>query len=991
MEEAFIIAIRKHRVLGYILSPYMTDFDPEKKRWIVKNMITSEDINAYNLTPEQEKLVAITSKYSDSEIFRIFGKRRKSKVSSVQEFYNKLDADTIKTNIRPYVENRMFKCLDVLKNTDIPVFFRESVEKNLYESDAITVNQEYAETVFNFIREEAELKYYLSVRHNGEEKNLTHKFASILTHDPCSLLLDDEIFIFKDIDGKKLIPFFKKEYVSVPKNLEKKYFETFIKNAIKQYRVNAYGFEIKHIDCRQKAILRLEKYIGDYFVLILVFQYGKYPIYPEHTSDSFVELKTDNENYYFEKILRDKVWERDIIQKLEDIGLQRSQNSVFFPGNIPKEDYALISWLNVNSAKIRDTGISFEQNHNFSAFYLEDYRLKMGVTKKIDWFDLHAVVVFDKYEIPFGKFKHHILENRREYMLPDGRIVLLPEEWFHKYYHLFSYGKTEGEHIYIQQHHFALLDIAEIDTNNFDDKSRIDISRFKELYEQTISGDISLPAGLNVKLRSYQKDGLAWMYFLYRNQFGGCLADDMGLGKTVQTLSLILKAKEEGKKQKTAEKVADDGQLSLFEQSDGEEEVNSESEDSECATSLIVMPTSLLHNWENEINKFAPALTVLKYIGQRKGLINTLPQYDIVLTSYGIVRNDAHLLKEYRFSFLILDESQYIKNPSSKIYQAVTEFNAQQKLVLTGTPIENSLSDLWAQLNFLNEGLLGSYNSFKEKFVTPIEKFKDTQQEAQLQKLIQPFLLRRKKSEVAKELPPVTEQIYYCEQTPEQKDIYEKYKFSIRNTILESIEDPTTDSSYKFQVLEGLLKLRQLANHPVLIDPEFTGDSGKFNEICRSIENIVAENHKLIIYSSFVKHLNIVEDFLNNQHISYSKLTGETANREYAVDRFQKSTDVNVFLISLKAGGVGLNLTAAEYVFMLDPWWNPAAENQAINRVHRIGQDKNIFVYRFITRQSIEEKILKLQNKKSELANTFVNSSNPFKELSYEQIKELLK
>jgi SNF2 family DNA or RNA helicase len=289
-------------------------------------------------------------------------------------------------------------------------------------------------------------------------------------------------------------------------------------------------------------------------------------------------------------------------------------------------------------------------------------------------------------------------------------------------------------------------------------------------------------------------------------------------------------------------------------------------------------------------------------------------------------------------------------------------------------------------MNFLTRGLLGNYNFFIREFVTPIEKQNDEQKSIKLQSLIHPFILRRKKEQVATDLPALTEQIRYCEMAEEQQRIYDMEKWAIRNSILENMEKRGVEKT-GVMVLQALTRLRQLANHPKLI--EVNEESGKFEEVTRMLMNVVAEGHKVLIFSSFVQHLELYKSYLHENKLKYSILTGQTQNRQQVIEEFQNDANNQVFLISLKAGGVGLNLTAADYVFLLDPWWNPAAENQAINRAHRIGQDKKVFVYRFISSASIEEKIVRLQEKKSELADLFINSNNPFKALSPEKIKEL--
>jgi len=399
-----------------------------------------------------------------------------------------------------------------------------------------------------------------------------------------------------------------------------------------------------------------------------------------------------------------------------------------------------------------------------------------------------------------------------------------------------------------------------------------------------------------------------------------------------------------------------------------------------------------VHNWANEIAKFAPQLKIYLYTGNNrtksKEIGKILKHYHIVLTSYGIARNDIEYLKNYNFQYLILDESQNIKNPGSKIYQAVSELKANHKLVLTGTPIENALVDLWAQMNFVNNGLLGNLNFFKNHFAGPIEKKQDENKEQKLRQLINPFILRRTKEMVAKELPPVTEQTLVCDMTEDQQKFYEREKSGIRNELLKAIEQTGVNKN-AILALQALTKLRQIANHPALVDESYTGSSGKYEQIFEKLGNAISENHKVLIFSSFVKDLELIEKDLQKQNIKYSKLTGSTTDRQKVINAFTNDESCRVFLISLKAGGVGLNLIEADYVFVLNPWWNPAAEAQAINRAHRIGQTKNVFVYKFIAAESIEEKIAKLQEKKMALADSFITTNNPLKDLSETELQEL--
>jgi SNF2 family DNA or RNA helicase len=403
------------------------------------------------------------------------------------------------------------------------------------------------------------------------------------------------------------------------------------------------------------------------------------------------------------------------------------------------------------------------------------------------------------------------------------------------------------------------------------------------------------------------------------------------------------------------------------------------------------MPTSLVYNWQKEANKFTPNLRVFNYTGvKRTKNVAQFQGYDIIITSYGIIRRDLEVLKQYNFNYTILDESQAIKNPTSNISKAVRELNSRHRLILTGTPIENSTMDLWSQMSFINPGLLGHQTFFRKQFQIPIEKQNSEEKSIKLHSLIKPFVMRRHKSQVAKDLPEKVENIHYSAMTTMQEEMYEETKNLYRNEILSHIDKHGMGKS-QMMLLQGLTKLRLIANHPKMADPDYVGDSGKLDDMMHMLTNTLSEGHKILIFSQFVKHLTIVKEIVEARGLDYCYLDGATRDRQAQVERFQEDDEVKVFLISLKAGGLGLNLTEADYVFLLDPWWNPAVEAQAIDRAHRIGQKKTVFTYKFITKNTVEEKILELQNRKLKLAKDLISTDSNFvKNLSKDDISDLL-
>ena len=469
----------------------------------------------------------------------------------------------------------------------------------------------------------------------------------------------------------------------------------------------------------------------------------------------------------------------------------------------------------------------------------------------------------------------------------------------------------------------------------------------------------SLPKGIKADFREYQTRGFGWLWFLYQYGLNGILADDMGLGKTLQALALIQKAKEKNKK----------------------------------APNLVICPTSVVFNWENEIEKFAPGLSCLKLSGtERSDLFKEIPKYDVVITSYALIRRDIAKLKKYEFRYVILDESQNIKNAESMTAQSVKQLNCRHKLALSGTPIENRLEELWSIFDFLMPGFLFDKSEFTYRYVTPIMEREDKTVEKRLKSQIYPFILRRMKRDVAKDLPDKIENVAYCELTPEQKDFYLEVMDSTREELFKSIEEKGIEKS-RMSIFSALLRLRQICCHPKLYDKEnIKGikQSGKFEQLKVMLEEIIAEKHRVLLFSQFVDMLDIIKEWLTKEGIKHEYLTGSTKDRQEVVERFNSDPTIPIFLISLKAGGTGLNLTGADYVIHYDPWWNPAVEDQATDRAYRIGQTKKVFVYRMITKGTVEEKIQKLKSRKRDLVDSVISvDRNIGKSLTYEDLKDI--
>ena len=976
MIKQFAVVVSEHRRLGVLLQTFILTKNSSQSFHIINEPILPDHIekSILQLTDEQKKIVAISYEYSEKQIHKVFSKKQ-----NLRDFFNDLTPDYSEKFIRPYIERRIHKIVEILKNAEIPLLIKDKNSHTVYTDDWVDIVKEKAQVVFNFTKDENGLKYLLTVRDQNQDLKLSQLTSINLSNHPTIVILNNKLYCIDNIDSKKLLPFFTKDFILIPQSMIRDYMETFIKNAIQSYPVKATGFTIDETVKEKKAILSPETNLKNEPVLSLTFKYGDVLVPYGTESGVLVDLKIETDNYTFYKIARESVWENEIINLLEKSGLIVDTGTWFKPATAPNEKineslYTLINWINVNLSQLQQEGLICHQLH-FKEYFFGSITQQMKITENNDWFDINAVVQFGEYPFPLSRLKRYIIQGIREFKLPNGQIAILPEVWFSKYKDLLVMGESDETIIKIKKYNYSVIpDVTKKSNPAF-------IKKTETLFSEGTIDDIDIPEGLLANLRDYQKKGFYWMYRLYKNNFGGCLADDMGLGKTLQALTLLMKIKEEHHALRIKQLQNNDNQLSLF---------NDFFSELTGATSIIVMPVSLIHNWENEIRKFTPSMRIHKFIGlQRTKNIFNFQHIDIVLTSYGIVRNTIEDLQRFRFKYVILDESQLIKNPGSKTYKAIEQINAEHRMVLTGTPIENSLTDLWSQFNFLNKGLLGSLHYFKDEYVQPIEKNQDMIREKRLQVMIHPFILRRKKEEVAPELPDLTEQVLYCEMTESQQKIYESEKSKIRNLIFEQIENKGMEKS-AILILKALNKLRLLANHPVMVDRDYKDDSGKFDEITRRIGNVVEGGNKVLIFSFYVLHLEIIEQYLKTMKWSYSMLTGSVkeSDRQQKIEMFQKDPDNKIFLISLTAGGVGLNLTAADYVFILDPWWNPAREQQAISRAHRIGQSKKVFVYRFISLNTIEEKIQLLQGKKSALAQLFINSNNPFKNMNKEVLTD---
>lgn len=663
-------------------------------------------------------------------------------------------------------------------------------------------------------------------------------------------------------------------------------------------------------------------------------------------------------------LIRDEKVEKEAFEKLRNLKFRSGCSYGYLqrevaPRNLPKAVRALLAagWhIEAEGKMYRRAG----------AFHL-------SVTTGIDWFEVNGEVRFDDKIAKLPQLLSALKRGESLIPLDDGTFGMVPEEWLKKYGMLAGVGTIHENHLRFTRCQIGLLDaLLTIQPESTCDE------HFRTLRKELMSFEgiepWDPPEGFVGTLRNYQRDGLGWFHFLERFGFGGCLADDMGLGKTVQVLAML----EERRQRRLSE-------LSNMNRGSGKEQGIGI-----LGPSLVVAPRSLVFNWIQEAKRFTPKLKILDHTGaNRLKPGDHFENYDLIVTTYGTLRNDAIEFKDVQFDYCILDEGQMIKNASTQTAKATRLLNAHHRLVLSGTPIENHLGELWSLFEFLNPGMLGAASIFK--LAGSNQRNPDPEIRELLGRALRPFILRRTKGQVARELPEKLEQTLYCELDSKQRKLYNELRDHYRYHLLPRVEKMGIHKS-TIQILEALLRLRQAACHPGLIDKSrITHPSAKLEMLLPQLEQIMEEGHKALVFSQFTSFLAILRDQLDRKKTPYAYLDGQTRNRKEMVEHFQTDTNCQLFLISLKAGGLGLNLTAAEYVYLLDPWWNPAVETQAIDRTHRIGQTRKVFAYRIISKDTVEEKVLELQQTKRDLADSIINANNSsIRNLSREDLELLL-
>ena len=877
-----------------------------------------------------------------------------SSYPSLRAFIDKA-GKPIRDYLSQQVGMRILEAIRLAAKAGIPIWMDVRPGDALEQANRLTPSLTPLPLHPHFNKTDSGILYRLTV---ADDKVPSASHAVILSNRPAIVIVDKTIYTMDEgLNGMLLKPFLDKETVSIPLAMQDKYFRTFILRMTIHNDVEAEGFDITDLHPEGQATIILEQTISGSYGLFLQYSYDGTTFTANEKREKRVRMHDDGTTVSFHRIYRNRDWE--------------SQITVYLIGTLhmPQEGTLrqLVAWLGDNETQLSGHGITVKQ-HVSKQLYIGTTEVKEDVKTEGPWLHVRTTVLFsDGTTLPLSAFRKHINEGRNEYNLPNGQTFIIPKSWFTRYGGLMLFGRVEKDGS-------MMLSKSQKDIINTDNKSS-DINSTDNQPTDNRSGEIPLPQSLQATLRPYQLSGYEWLMAHYQEKAGCILGDDMGLGKTVQTIALIAKYIEEAKPA-TKKSVKHAVQLSLFDPAPA------------VSTSknpvLVVAPASVVHNWRNEFRRFAPSLTVLRYTGpqqERQQKTAYIQSHDVVITTYQTLRNDIDVLKDYHFAIAVYDEAQAFKNRESLLYSAIASIRADFPLALSGTPMENNLAELWAVMSILNPQLLGDYSDFDHNFIHPITDNLESRNTAILQRLLAPYFLRRIKENVLKDLPERQDEVIVCPATSEQQQMHEEMATAMKQHI--QAQKDHIDNIY---VLAAITRLRQIActplltvnNREILLDKRSADalcqTSGKLTELFRRLEELRGTGHKALLFSDYTGFLDIIAAIMEKRGWKHAMLTGQTRDREATIATFQNNADCQFFLVSLKAGGVGLNLTSADYVFLLDPWWNTAAEEQAVSRAHRIGQHRSVFVYRMITEGTLEEKIMNVKNRKQSLIDAVLKS-----------------
>jgi superfamily II DNA or RNA helicase len=936
----------------YLPTAYICELDKNALPGYQRAVALPDNISSYGvdgLDPRQQELFQLSIELGIEYITDSVNKKNKGRTKSLEQLF---EDKALQQTIRKTIDNKLDRFFMLIHQTKVFITI-DLMRKVKAHEIAITVLDIEARPELRFVKTLTGIHYHMRLR-VGEEVIAPHNSPiQIMAYQPGYLLIGNYIVRLTEIDAMKVKPFLKQESIFIKDTMTKDYFEKFILDMTNKVDdVMVEGFDLIKSQSFHKVDWRpVYDFIQGKWYFDVVFRYDafSFALFEKVTKKNKLHIEGNNVIVY--QGLRDLNNEQAYLDQVRALGYEITENKRL--SDLGTDAYSIF----VHTTTIER---QLPQNTHITHLDIEGKNVRLltatvmeNVVLVNDWFDLQGVIRFGNEDYPFSDLIPYIRSGLRLFKLKDGSYAVIPVEILARFEEAIGHAELVDGRWVLHKMYAATLD-DQIHTTSLNNQVLYDSSEID--YHHTDS--------LRAQLRPYQVDGIKWLIAHRLNGLGALLADDMGLGKTLQTLAALLHLSE----QSTVESVdAIQGQqLDLFS--------TPVLHKRDSLQALIVMPASLTYNWYYEAKKYVPSLQSIIYTGpQRKSAAPTLFTFDLVLTTYQTALSDMDILSRTKWKYIILDESHYIKNRESKIFKALSNLQCEYKLSLSGTPIENSLSDLWSQMEFINPSILGTYPSFKKKYQDPIQKQKDEQVLAALKKIIDPYILRRTKRQVLSELPELIENIHYSEMTPDQTSVFETEKSRARNFLLELDKG---EQSSRIHVLSSILRLRQIASHPMMADATYSGDSGKFMDIIEHIDTVCKSGQKVLVFSSFVSMLTLISERLTDDKIDHLMLTGSDSSEDRIrnVERFQRDEDIHVFLISLKAGGTGLNLTAADYVFILDPWWNPKIEEQAIARAHRMGQENNVNVIRFVSRNSIDEKIIKLQSTKRELAEHMIDT-----------------
>lgn len=928
----------------FVIDAIQGDADEDNKKLLgkIEKLDLTKYVNTELFSEDDKILLQQIRKLQSSEVNKYLN--RNSPFSGIWENIIQTDGDEFpeetKLLITEYLQPKLKKLFEEQSGNPFVYYLPEKKVFKTGNLVEVGLSDTFIAPQFKIVAKEDNFELQCRFNINGA--------AQPVTDNECNnsiLFLYNHIFYLwqKAEDVLQAEKFIKNGNIKLSKENWSVQMQKTIMPLTKEYKVEFDKSLVKEIKSGEPEVKLMLQEKGDY----LVFQ-------PIFTYQGFETRANDKETITIpdgDKILivhRNKEAEQrfnDMLSSLHSQFIQPQEgNSMILKGaDVLRNNWFFLFVDAMKEAKVPVFGFEALRNFRFNTARPSTH---IHVSSGLDWFDAKVEIDFEGQRVGINDIKKALAAKQSFVQLGDGTLGILPDEWLKRYSLLFKVGDGKNDKLRLSKYHMSVIDEL------YENRDATELSfaldeKFQRLREFKQIPEIPAPSELQAVLRPYQTAGYQWLNYLNEVGWGGILADDMGLGKTVQALTMLQHYKTQ------------QGNLKA----------------------IVICPTTLIYNWENEIKKFTPELTWRIHHGSMRTRDSAeLQKVNVVITTYGTLRSDIQTLMKIFYDYVVLDESQAIKNPASKVTRAACLLTAKNRLCMSGTPLQNNTFDIFAQMNFLNPGLLGSMDFFRNEFATPIDKFGEQEQKDHLRKLLYPFILRRTKEQVAKDLPEKTETILFCEMEKEQRKIYDAYRNSYRDKIMGVIDEQGIDKS-QLTILQGLMKLRQICDSPAILNEEekYPNHSIKLDELTREIFENIGE-HKALVFSQFLGMLALIREKLTEQGIPFEYFDGSTSitDRQKAIDNFQNNDACRVFLISLKAGGVGLNLTAADYVYIVDPWWNPAVEQQAIDRTHRIGQTKNIFAYRMICIDTIEDKILQLQERKRKLASELISDDINF-------------